>query len=165
MKKINQILEMEIGVTGGVEDGVNNEGVSNDKLYTTPETVFSIHEALSALRTDFGPWDSFCFRRCVPQSNGLCAPCGSPSTCVEARSVSAVNRSCLVLLWSSSHCARAARSKIDEKFTIAAAFGNVHGVYKPGNVVLKPELLVLPGSGRRPAQRGGGAPCLLNWPR
>jgi len=79
MKKINQILEMEIGVTGGVEDGVNNEGVSNDKLYTTPETVFSIHEALS---------------------------------------------------------------QIDEKFTIAAAFGNVHGVYKPGNVVLKPELLV-----------------------
>ena len=47
MKKINQILEMEIGVTGGVEDGVNNEGVSNDKLYTTPETVFSVHEKLS----------------------------------------------------------------------------------------------------------------------
>merc|ERR1712159_932967 len=69
----------EIGITGGVEDGVNNEGVSNDKLYTTPETVFKIHEALSP---------------------------------------------------------------ISEKFTIAAAFGNVHGVYKPGNVVLKPELLV-----------------------
>merc|ERR1719504_398403 len=41
MQKLNQILEMEIGVTGGVEDGVDNEGVSNDKLYTTPETVFS----------------------------------------------------------------------------------------------------------------------------
>merc|ERR1719152_1059222 len=76
---MNQILEMEIGITGGVEDGVNNEGVSNDKLYTTAETVFRIHEALSP---------------------------------------------------------------ISEKFTIAAAFGNVHGVYKPGNVVLKPELLV-----------------------
>jgi fructose-bisphosphate aldolase class II len=79
MQKINQILEMEIGVTGGVEDGVDNSGVSNDKLYTTAETVFSVHEALSP---------------------------------------------------------------ISEKFTIAAAFGNVHGVYKPGNVVLKPELLV-----------------------
>jgi len=79
MQKLNQILEMEIGVTGGVEDGVDNSGVSNDKLYTTAETVFSVHEALSP---------------------------------------------------------------ISEKFTIAAAFGNVHGVYKPGNVVLKPELLV-----------------------
>jgi len=79
MAKLNQILEMEIGITGGVEDGVDNSGVANDKLYTTPETVFSIHEALSP---------------------------------------------------------------ISEKFTIAAAFGNVHGVYKPGNVVLKPELLV-----------------------
>merc|ERR1719359_618009 len=79
MAKLNQILEMEIGITGGVEDGVDNSGVANEKLYTTPETVFSIHEALSP---------------------------------------------------------------ISEKFTIAAAFGNVHGVYKPGNVVLKPELLV-----------------------
>jgi len=79
MAKMNQILEMEIGITGGVEDGVDNSGVANDKLYTTPETVFSVHEALSP---------------------------------------------------------------ISEKFTIAAAFGNVHGVYKPGNVVLKPELLV-----------------------
>jgi fructose-bisphosphate aldolase class II len=79
MKPLNLILEMEIGITGGVEDGVNNEGVSNDKLYTTPETVFSVYEALSP---------------------------------------------------------------ISDKFTIAAAFGNVHGVYKPGNVVLKPELLV-----------------------
>merc|ERR1719389_617189 len=72
MKPMNLILEMEIGVTGGVEDGVDNSGVSNDKLYTTSETVFSVHEALSP---------------------------------------------------------------ISEKFTIAAAFGNVH-------VVLKPELLV-----------------------
>merc|ERR1719159_999072 len=75
---MNLILEMEIGITGGVEDGVDNSGVSNDKLYSTPEDVYKVWEAL--------------------------AP-------------------------------------ISEKFTIAAAFGNVHGVYKAGNVVLKPELL------------------------
>eukprot|EP00451_Oxyrrhis_marina_P040782 CAMPEP_0204394258 /NCGR_PEP_ID=MMETSP0469-20131031/62748_1 /ASSEMBLY_ACC=CAM_ASM_000384 /TAXON_ID=2969 /ORGANISM="Oxyrrhis marina" /LENGTH=303 /DNA_ID=CAMNT_0051388367 /DNA_START=50 /DNA_END=957 /DNA_ORIENTATION=- len=79
MKAINQILEMEIGITGGVEDGVDNSGVSKDKLYSTPEDVFQVHAALSP---------------------------------------------------------------ISEKFTIAAAFGNVHGVYKPGNVKLRPELLV-----------------------
>mmetsp|Transcript_47908 Transcript_47908/g.117489 ORF Transcript_47908/g.117489 Transcript_47908/m.117489 type:complete len:239 (-) Transcript_47908:71-787(-) len=79
MKAINQILEMEIGITGGVEDGVDNSGVDKDKLYSTPEDVFEVHEALSP---------------------------------------------------------------ISEKFTIAAAFGNVHGVYKPGNVKLRPELLV-----------------------
>merc|ERR1712124_81497 len=74
----NLILEMEIGITGGVEDGVDNSGVSRDKLYSTPEDVWMVWEAL--------------------------AP-------------------------------------ISEKFTIAAAFGNVHGVYKPGNVKLQPELL------------------------
>jgi fructose-bisphosphate aldolase class II len=78
MVPLNLILEMEIGITGGIEDGVDNSGVSKDKLYTTPETVFSVHEAL--------------------------APVG-------------------------------------KMFTIAAAFGNVHGVYKPGNVKLRPELL------------------------
>jgi len=78
MAKIDLILEMEIGITGGVEDGVDNSGVSNDKLYSTPEEVWQVYETL--------------------------AP-------------------------------------ISEKFTIAAAFGNVHGVYKPGNVVLRPELL------------------------
>jgi len=72
------ILEMEIGITGGVEDGVNNEAVDNEKLYSTPEDVFAVYEALSP---------------------------------------------------------------VSEMFTIAAAFGNVHGVYKAGNVVLKPELL------------------------
>ena len=71
-------LEMEIGITGGVEDGVDNSGVSNDKLYTSPEQVFSVHQALSPI----APY-----------------------------------------------------------FSIAAAFGNVHGVYKPGNVKLSPELL------------------------
>lgn len=78
MAKINCILEMEIGITGGVEDGVDNSGVAKDKLYSTPEEVWQVYEKL--------------------------AP-------------------------------------ISEKFTIAAAFGNVHGVYKPGNVVLRPELL------------------------
>merc|ERR1719163_2419844 len=75
---MNLILEMEIGITGGVEDGVDNSGVSKDKLYSTNEDVYMVHTTL--------------------------AP-------------------------------------ISEKFTIAAAFGNVHGVYKPGNVVLQPELL------------------------
>mmetsp|Transcript_64898 Transcript_64898/g.107559 ORF Transcript_64898/g.107559 Transcript_64898/m.107559 type:complete len:353 (+) Transcript_64898:89-1147(+) len=78
MAPMNIILEMEIGITGGVEDGVDNSGVSKDKLYSTPEDVWNVWEGL--------------------------AP-------------------------------------ISEKFTIAAAFGNVHGVYKPGNVKLQPELL------------------------
>merc|ERR1712054_579260 len=78
MAPMNMILEMEIGITGGVEDGVDNSGVAKDKLYSTPEDVYKVYEALSP---------------------------------------------------------------ISEMFTIAAAFGNVHGVYKAGNVVLKPELL------------------------
>merc|ERR1719233_2368133 len=78
MESINLILEMEIGITGGVEDGVNNEGVAKDKLYSTAEDVWKVYEGLQP---------------------------------------------------------------ISEKYTIAAAFGNVHGVYKPGNVVLRPELL------------------------
>merc|ERR1711966_489899 len=71
-------LEMEIGITGGEEDGVNNEDVDPEKLYTTPEQVYSVYTALS---------------------------------------------------------------KIGNMFSIAAAFGNVHGVYKPGNVSLQPERL------------------------
>merc|ERR1711963_253325 len=78
MAPMNLILEMEIGITGGVEDGVDNSGVSKEKLYSTPQDVFKVWEGLSP---------------------------------------------------------------ISEKFTIAAAFGNVHGVYKPGNVKLQPELL------------------------
>merc|ERR1711881_544713 len=78
MAPMNLILEMEIGITGGVEDGVDNSGVSKDKLYSTPEDVWAVWQGLSP---------------------------------------------------------------IFEKFTIAASFGNVHGVYKPGNVVLQPELL------------------------
>jgi len=71
-------LEMEIGITGGEEDGVNNEDVDPEKLYTTPEQVYNVYEALS---------------------------------------------------------------KVGEMFSVAAAFGNVHGVYKPGNVKLSPEKL------------------------
>jgi len=78
MAKINQWLEMEIGITGGEEDGVDNTGVDNASLYTQPEDIWDIHKALSA---------------------------------------------------------------ISPMFSIAAAFGNVHGVYKPGNVKLHPELL------------------------
>jgi len=78
MAPINLILEMEIGITGGVEDGVDNSGVSKEKLYSTPQDVYNVYQALSP---------------------------------------------------------------ISEKFTIAAAFGNVHGVYKAGNVQLQPELL------------------------
>ena len=78
MAKMNQWLEMEIGITGGEEDGVDNTGVDNAKLYTQPEDVYDVHAALI---------------------------------------------------------------KISPNFSIAAAFGNVHGVYKPGNVRLHPELL------------------------
>merc|ERR1712178_518686 len=78
MAPMNIILEMEIGITGGVEDGVDNSGVAKDKLYSTPEDTKLV-------------WDTL--------------------------------------------------SPISEKFTIAAAFGNVHGVYKAGNVVLQPGLL------------------------
>lgn len=71
-------LEMEIGITGGEEDGVDNTGVKPEELYTKPEQVYNVFKTLSA---------------------------------------------------------------ISPMFSIAAAFGNVHGVYKPGNVVLSPHLL------------------------
>merc|ERR1711988_1033357 len=79
MAPMNLILEMEIGITGGVEDGVDNSGAAKEKLYSTAEDVFAVYKGLNP---------------------------------------------------------------ISPMFTIAAAFGNVHGVYKAGNVVLKPELLV-----------------------
>lgn len=78
MTAINLWLEMEIGITGGEEDGVDNTGVKAEELYTTSEQVFKVFTSLSAI----GPM-----------------------------------------------------------FSIAAAFGNVHGVYKAGNVVLSPHLL------------------------
>ena len=78
MSKIDMTLEIELGVTGGEEDGVDNTGVDNALLYTQPEEVAYAYEELS---------------------------------------------------------------KISDKFTIAASFGNVHGVYKPGNVKLTPKIL------------------------
>ena len=78
MSKIDMTLEIELGVTGGEEDGVDNSDVDSSKLYTQPEDVALAYERLS---------------------------------------------------------------KISNRFTIAASFGNVHGVYKPGNVKLQPVIL------------------------
>ncbi|WVR04966.1 fructose-bisphosphate aldolase [Kwoniella sp. DSM 27419] len=78
MAKMNQWLEMEIGITGGEEDGVDNSSVDNASLYTQPEDIWDVYSALAPI---------------------------SPN------------------------------------FSIAAGFGNVHGVYKPGNVQLRPDIL------------------------
>jgi fructose-bisphosphate aldolase class II len=78
MSKMDMTLEIELGVTGGEEDGVDNSDVDDSKLYTQPEEVAYAFEELS---------------------------------------------------------------KISPRFTVAAAFGNVHGVYKPGNVKLTPIIL------------------------
>lgn len=81
LKRFHEVgitLEMELGVTGGEEDGVDNTDVDSSKLYTQPEEVAYAYERLSA---------------------------------------------------------------ISDRFTVAAAFGNVHGVYKPGNVELTPIIL------------------------
>jgi fructose-bisphosphate aldolase class II len=79
MNKMKMTLEIELGVTGGEEDGVDNSEVDNAKLYTQPEEVAYAYEKLS---------------------------------------------------------------EVSKNFTIAAAFGNVHGVYKPGNVQLTPKILL-----------------------
>ncbi|MDO6493001.1 MAG: class II fructose-bisphosphate aldolase [Cellulophaga sp.] len=79
MAKMDMTLEIELGITGGEEDGVDNSDVDDSKLYTQPEEVAYAYEELS---------------------------------------------------------------KVSPKFTIAAAFGNVHGVYKPGNVKLTPKILL-----------------------
>ena len=79
MAKINCMLEMEIGITGGEEDGVNNEDAKPEDLYSKPEEVMQVVESFSK----------------VPGAT----------------------------------------------YSIAAAFGNVHGVYKAGNVKLSPEIL------------------------
>ncbi len=78
MKPLGMTLEIELGVTGGEEDGVDNTDVDSSRLYTQPEEVAYAYEKLAA---------------------------------------------------------------ISDQFTVAAAFGNVHGVYKPGNVELKPIIL------------------------
>ena len=78
MAKIGMTLEIELGVTGGEEDGVDNSDVDSSRLYTQPEEVSYSYEHLL---------------------------------------------------------------KVSPRFTVAAAFGNVHGVYKPGNVKLEPKIL------------------------
>lgn len=78
MSKMEMTLEIELGITGGEEDGVDNSDVDTSKLYTQPEEVAYAFEELS---------------------------------------------------------------KVSSQFTVAAAFGNVHGVYKPGNVKLTPKIL------------------------
>src|SRR5690554_247577 len=78
MNKMGMTIEIELGVTGGEEDGVDNTGVDSSKLYTQPKEVAYAYEKLK---------------------------------------------------------------EISDNFTIAAAFGNVHGVYKPGNVTLTPIIL------------------------
>jgi len=78
MSKMNMTLEIELGVTGGEEDGVDNSGMDSSLLYTQPKEVAYAYEGLS---------------------------------------------------------------KVSPRFTIAASFGNVHGVYKPGNVKLTPTIL------------------------
>ncbi len=78
MAPLGMAIEIELGVTGGEEDGVDNSGVENDKLYTQPQHVAYAYEELS---------------------------------------------------------------KVGKLFSVAAAFGNVHGVYSPGNVELRPVIL------------------------
>ncbi|MEL6123440.1 MAG: class II fructose-bisphosphate aldolase [Bacteroidota bacterium] len=78
MNKLGMTIEIELGVTGGEEDGVDNTDVDSSRLYTQPEEVSYAYERLS---------------------------------------------------------------EVSDRFTVAAAFGNVHGVYKPGNVELKPIIL------------------------
>ena len=79
MSKIDMTLEIELGITGGEEDGVDNTDVDQDRLYTQPEEVAYAYEELM---------------------------------------------------------------KVSDRFLVAAAFGNVHGVYKPGNVQLRPKILL-----------------------
>jgi fructose-bisphosphate aldolase class II len=78
MSKIGLLLEMELGITGGEEDGVDNTDVAQEDLYSKPEEIYEVYEELKP---------------------------------------------------------------VSDMFTVAAAFGNVHGVYKPGNVQLRPDIL------------------------
>jgi len=79
MSRMGMTLEIELGITGGEEDGVDHGDVDSARLYTQPEEVAYAYEELT---------------------------------------------------------------KVSDRFTIAAAFGNVHGVYKPGNVQLRPKILL-----------------------
>ncbi len=78
MSDMGMLLEIELGITGGEEDGVDNTGVDSSRLYTQPEEVAYAYEQLK---------------------------------------------------------------EVSDNFTVAASFGNVHGVYKPGNVELRPDIL------------------------
>ena len=78
MSKVGMLLEMELGITGGEEDGVDNTDVAQEDLYSKPEEIYEVYQALKP---------------------------------------------------------------ISDMFTVAAAFGNVHGVYSPGNVKLEPKIL------------------------
>ena len=98
MSKIGISLEIELGITGGEEDGVDNSNVDNALLYTQPEDVCYAYEELK---------------------------------------------------------------KISPNFTIAASFGNVHGVYKPGNVSLQP--VILNNSQKYIEQKLGTAPKPVNF--
>jgi fructose-bisphosphate aldolase class II len=79
MSKIDMTLELELGITGGEEEGVDHSEVESSRLYTQPEEVAYAYDELM---------------------------------------------------------------KVSDRFTIAAAFGNVHGVYRPGNVQLRPKILL-----------------------
>ncbi|MGB6037753.1 MAG: class II fructose-bisphosphate aldolase [Cryomorphaceae bacterium] len=98
MNKMGMTIEIELGVTGGEEDGVDNTDVDSSKLYTQPEEVAYSYEKLK---------------------------------------------------------------KISPNFTVAAAFGNVHGVYKPGNVSLKP--IILKNSQKHIQEKFNTAPQPVNF--
>jgi len=98
MTKMGMTLEIELGVTGGEEDGVDNSDIDSSKLYTQPEEVAYAYEKLKAISPDF---------------------------------------------------------------TVAAAFGNVHGVYKPGNVSLKP--IILDNSQKYIQEKFGTGPQPVNF--
>jgi len=97
LNKIDMALEIELGVTGGEEDGVDNSDVDNAKLYTQPSEVLAAYEKLNPV----GP------------------------------------------------------------FSVAASFGNTHGVYKPGNVQLRPE--ILDASQKAVAEKHGNGPKPLHF--
>lgn len=98
MSKIGMTLEIELGVTGGEEDGVDNTDVDSARLYTQPEDVAYAYEQLM---------------------------------------------------------------QVSDKFTVAAAFGNVHGVYKPGNVQLRP--IILNNSQKYVQEKFGTDPMPINF--
>lgn len=104
MSKIGLLLEMELGITGGEEDGVDNTDVDQEDLYSKPEEIHQVYEELDAVSEMF---TGMLFM--YTNSFGL-------------KVVSDV----LILLF---------------VLAVAAAFGNVHGVYSPGNVKLEPEIL------------------------